>query len=56
MVLRNYSYLWASVSKCHNYPIPLTVISGLLPLFQGPGNLCHVGLFMPNQWEGFDCS
>ncbi len=56
MVLRNYSYLWASVSKWDNYRHPLTVMSGFLPLFQGPGNHCHVGLFMPNQWEGFDCS
>lgn len=54
MVLGNYSYLWASVSKWDNYRHPLTGIYGFLPLFQGPGNHCHVGLFMPKQWEGFD--
>lgn len=56
VVLRNYSYLWASVSKWDNYRHPLTAISGFHPLFQGPGNHCHVGPFMPNQWEGFHCS
>lgn len=51
MVVHNHSYLWASVSKWDNYRHPLTVIAGFLPLFQGPGNNCHVGLFVPSQWE-----
>lgn len=51
MVLRNYCYLWASASKCDNYRHPFTANSSFFQCCQGPGNHCHVGLFMLNQWE-----